>query len=66
MFLKTDKVDVFNRYGGKVYENISYTNNCDGTFKGKPLPDGTYYYIVTYTLINGQPVQQKGNVTILR
>jgi gliding motility-associated-like protein len=64
--LKTAKVEVFNRYGGKVYENLSYTNNWDGTYKGKPLPDGTYYYIVTYTLINGQPVQQKGNVTILR
>lgn len=64
--LKTAKVEVYNRYGGKVYENLSYSNNWDGKYKGKPLPDGTYYFVVTYTLINGKPVQVKGNVTILR
>lgn len=59
-------VRVFNRYGNIVYENANYTNNWDGTFSGKAVPDGTYYYIVEYTLINGRKVAVKGNVTILR
>ncbi len=63
---KTAKVEVFNRYGGKVFEDPNYANNWNGTFKGKPLPDGTYYYVVTYQLINGKNVYKKGNVTILR
>ncbi len=59
-------VAVFNRYGGEVYKNNNYQNDWDGTYKGKPVADGTYYYIVTYKLINGRPVTLKGDVTILR
>jgi gliding motility-associated-like protein len=60
------RAEVFNRYGHKVYESRDYKNNWDGTYKGSPLPDGTYYFIITYQLINGKPVYQRGNVTILR
>jgi len=57
---------VFNRYGNKVFEATDYRNDWKGTFNGQPLPDGTYYYVVSYKLINGRTVTQKGNVTILR
>jgi gliding motility-associated-like protein len=60
------KVSVYNRYGAAVYENQDYKNNWNGTYKGKPLADGTYYYIITYKLINGKAVLLRGNVTILR
>jgi gliding motility-associated-like protein len=49
-----------------VYESKNYTNNWDGTYKGKPVPDGTYYYVVTFKLINGREYTAKGDVTILR
>lgn len=57
---------VFNRYGSPVYQSDNYKNDWDGTYKGKPVPDATYYYVVTYRLINGQTVMAKGDVTILR
>ncbi|MFM2361529.1 MAG: hypothetical protein RLZZ316_431 [Bacteroidota bacterium] len=60
------KAVVFNRYGNIVYENTNYQNNWDGTYKGKPVADGTYYYTVTYRLLNGRDVIMKGDVTILR
>jgi len=54
---------VFNRYGQEVFNKTNYQNDWDGTFDGKELPDGTYYFILespedgkTYT----------GAVTILR
>ena len=59
-------VAVFNRYGTEVYRNDNYTNNWDGTYNGKPIPDGTYYYVNTYKLISGGTVILKGDVTILR
>ena len=59
-------VTVFNRYGNIVYKNDNYTNNWDGTYKGKPIPDGTYYYIIDYRLYNGASVIVKGDLTILR
>jgi gliding motility-associated-like protein len=59
-------VQVYNRYGSKVFESTNYNNNWKGTYNNKPLPDGTYYYVVTATLITGRKYQTRGNVTILR
>jgi gliding motility-associated-like protein len=58
--------EVYNRYGGLVYKNENYANNWDGTYKGKPVPDGVYYYKITFRLINGKSLTMQGNVTILR
>lgn len=60
------KAVVFNRYGQQVYINDNYQNNWDGTFSNKPVPDGTYYYSITYYFINGRQMTAKGDVTILR
>ncbi|MFC0514155.1 gliding motility-associated C-terminal domain-containing protein [Mucilaginibacter angelicae] len=35
---------VFNRYGAIVYSAKGYTKAWDGTYNGKRLPPGTYYY----------------------
>lgn len=59
-------VKVFNRYGSVVYSNDNYNNDWDGTYKGKPVPDATYYYVISYKLIDGKTVTVKGDVTILR
>ncbi|MGC4104472.1 YCF48-related protein [Ferruginibacter sp.] len=59
-------VKVFNRYGDLVYTNENYQNDWNGTYKGKPVADGTYYYAIVFRLINGNVVTLKGDVTILR
>ncbi len=64
--LVSASAQVFNRYGAKVFESNDYKNNWDGRYKGNPLPDGTYYYIISFKLINGKLVLLKGNLTILR
>jgi gliding motility-associated-like protein len=41
------RIQVFNRSGQLVYETKSYTSpGWDGTMNGKPLPFGTYYYVL--------------------
>ncbi|HEU4469926.1 MAG TPA: gliding motility-associated C-terminal domain-containing protein [Flavisolibacter sp.] len=64
--IRSARAEVFNRYGNKVFESQNYNNDWNGTYKGKPLPDGTYYFVITYQLVSGRPVYLKGNVTILR
>lgn len=59
-------VNVFNRYGNVVYKNDNYQNNWDGTYNGKPVPDGTYYYVIDYRLINGESIVMRGDLTIIR
>lgn len=60
------RAQVFNRYGNKVFESNDYKNTWNGTYKGKPVADGTYYYVIDFNLINGKAVVLKGNLTILR
>ncbi|UEG49897.1 PKD domain-containing protein [Ferruginibacter lapsinanis] len=58
------KVQVFNRYGQIVYETKKYNPlGWDGTYKGKPLPFGTYYYIIE---LNGMVEPKVGYVTIIK
>jgi gliding motility-associated-like protein len=59
-------VQVFNRYGSKVYENNTYKNTWNGTYSNKPLPDGTYYAVIVFTLIDGRKQYARNDVTILR
>ena len=42
---RTD-VKVFNRHGKLVFEAQGYANDWDGTSNGKPLPEGSYYYVI--------------------
>lgn len=57
---------VYNRYGTKVFESKDYHNNWNGTFKGKPVPDGTYYYVLNITDITGKKITLRGDLTIVR
>jgi gliding motility-associated-like protein len=41
------RLEIFNRYGIKVYSRTDYTNQWFGqTDNGEELPDGTYYYAI--------------------
>jgi gliding motility-associated-like protein/uncharacterized repeat protein (TIGR01451 family) len=45
--LGTARLEIFNRWGGKVYETDSYQNDWGGKNNaGMQLPDDTYYYVL--------------------
>jgi gliding motility-associated-like protein len=56
-------IDVFNRYGQKVFASVGYQTEWDGNFNGKPLPVAVYYYIINPK--NGRPIFS-GSVTIIK
>lgn len=39
-------VDIYNRYGISIYHSKGYVKPWDGTYNGKSLPAGTYYYLI--------------------
>ena len=39
-------VTVYNRWGNKVFERQNYQSNWDGTWNGRQLMPGTYFYVV--------------------
>jgi gliding motility-associated-like protein len=57
------QVTIFNRYGIRLYYSRGYTKPWDGTYNGKPVPFGTYYYIVNRG-IYGPPLS--GFVVVVR
>jgi gliding motility-associated-like protein len=38
-------LSVFDGRGRRIYQKKGYTNDWDGTYQSKPVPDGTYYYV---------------------
>ncbi|MEO6491073.1 MAG: gliding motility-associated C-terminal domain-containing protein [Ferruginibacter sp.] len=64
--LKNVTVHIFNRYGNTVYESKNYRNTWDGRYKGKSMPDGTYYAVIEYLLITDKVQTVKTDLTILR
>ncbi len=57
------RVEIFNRYGQLVFSNVGYSRQFDGFFEGKPLPVGTYYYVISPN--NGRK-NITGSITIIR
>jgi gliding motility-associated-like protein len=57
---------VYNRWGIEVYRNDRYLNDWDGRYKGSPLPDGTYYYVLKYKSDEGLDINKAGFITVHR
>ncbi|WP_460925496.1 T9SS type B sorting domain-containing protein [Pontibacter brevis] len=57
------RVTVYNRWGSPVFESKGYMQPWDGTYKGKMLPDGTYYCIIEFG--DAKP-SLKQSLTIMR
>ena len=43
-----NEVMVFNIHGQLIYSQKNYMNDWKGTYNGKELPDGTYYYVLKF------------------
>jgi gliding motility-associated-like protein len=57
-------ITIYDEKGVKVYEAKPYQNNWDGTFNGKKLPDGVYYYIIRCDGEESAP--RAGSITLIR
>ena len=56
-------VNVFNRYGKKIYSSVGYSVPWDGRYKDSEVASGTYYYIIDPE--KGRK-QITGSITVLR
>ncbi len=72
----TNTVEIFNRWGVRVYETKQYDNALN-SFKGisegrvtiaksTELPSGTYFYILNYTTSEGQAMRKDGYLYLSR
>lgn len=74
--LESIDVEIFNRWGQTVQSSefdVQSLASSKGTFviwdgttnAGTKVPEGTYFYVVTYTKLSGESESLKGTVTLL-
>lgn len=71
-YWKVEKIDeypqcavtIYDDKGVKVFDAKPYMNDWDGSFNGKRLPDGVYYYIIRCEGEESEP--RSGSITLLR
>ncbi|MBS4013755.1 MAG: gliding motility-associated C-terminal domain-containing protein [Bacteroidetes bacterium] len=63
IFGKGSDLIIFNRWGQKIYDGVE---GWDGTFNGRAVAPGTYYYIQTVYDRNNNQIINKGSVTVIR
>ncbi|MGI4022542.1 MAG: PKD domain-containing protein [Janthinobacterium lividum] len=56
-------MEIFNRYGVKMFHSIGYGTAWDGRFNGKDVPMGTYYYVLN---LKDGTKNYGGYVTVIR
>lgn len=64
--VRTVSGTIFNRWGKKIYEwNGDSNSGWDGSINGGTAQDGTYYYILRITTMDGTEKVEKGYVQLL-
>lgn len=59
-------LEIYDRWGNKVYDNDNTQQEWDGNIDGKPAASDVYIYTVTYQLPGESPVTAFSDLTLLR
>ncbi len=60
------RLSIFNRWGQEVFATSTVTAGWNGSIKGSPAPDGTYFWVVENLGDNTDTPFRTGHVTLLR
>ncbi|MCP4437952.1 MAG: gliding motility-associated C-terminal domain-containing protein [Aureispira sp.] len=60
------QMTIFDRYGAVQYETETFNDSWDGTNNGQALPQGVYVYVIKFTQPNGEPLEKRGTVLLIR
>jgi gliding motility-associated-like protein len=58
-------VEIYNEWGQTIFTSDGYEIPWDGTYKGEPVPDGNYLYVIQLNA-NASPDIYKGILMVLR
>lgn len=64
--IKNIEFEIYNRWGLKIFEGKSITDEWDGKYNGTILTSDVFFYFCKAELESGEEVKQKGNVTLFR
>ncbi len=64
--IQSYNMQIFDRYGAKIFESNDLYDAWDGTKDGQPLRQGVYVYVIQYIAPNGDRIERKGTVMLIR
>lgn len=65
-YLTNYLLEIYNRWGQRVYADKDILKGWDGTTGGRPLPSGTYVWMIRYENFEKKVRYLKGEVLLLR
>lgn len=60
------RATVFNRAGNRIFEWTDPQKGWDGTYKGRPVPEGPYFFVIRAVGSDGLEYLLKGDINLLR
>ena len=60
------EIQIFNRFGEKVFESNSLNINWDGRVNGNQSNSGVYFYTIRIREFRNQVLEYKGSITLLK
>ena len=57
--------EIFNRNGQLLYKSDDISKGWDGTWHGKPVKSGVYYYVINATGADGKKYKKSGDINII-
>jgi len=57
---------IFDRWGAFLFQSNDINLGWNGFFKGKKKQEGVYIYHLEATFLNGENIQKKGDITLLK
>jgi gliding motility-associated-like protein len=64
--VQTLSLSIYNRWGNKVFETDELEFGWDGTYRGEEQGSAMFVYYLSATFVNGETVEEKGNVSIVK
>ncbi len=59
-------MEIYNRWGEKLYETVNINTGWDGTYLGKMSPSSVYTYKIEIISKENKSTQYSGTFTLLR
>ncbi|HYG14236.1 MAG TPA: PKD domain-containing protein [Bacteroidia bacterium] len=65
-YIKRFEMNIYDRYGEKIFTTDNLEDGWDGTYKNQPVSEGVYVYVITSLGMDNKFHNLSGNITLLR
>ncbi len=60
------QMKIFDRYGAVIFESNNLYDAWDGSKQGQPIKQGVYIYFIRFQAPNGEWIERKGSLMLIR